>query len=85
MFANILIPIAGDSDGWDALEQARTIARTQESSLTLLYVIQSMAPVYMQRSVGTGFKAQSCSQALAQQAPPSSTKGGACWLECSSA
>jgi nucleotide-binding universal stress UspA family protein len=66
MFANILIPIAGDSDGWDALEQARTIARTQDSSLTLLYVIQSTAPAYVQRSVGVGFKAQSCSQALAQ-------------------
>ena len=66
MFANILIPVAGDSDGWNALEQARTIAQTQNSALTLLYVIQSTAPTYVARRVGVGFKAQSCSQALAQ-------------------
>jgi len=47
MFSTILIPVADDACNWDALELARTLARTADSALMVLYLMPAQAPVYV--------------------------------------
>ena len=47
MFSTILIPVADDACNWDALELARTLARTQGSTLKVLYIVRGEVPVYV--------------------------------------
>ena len=68
MFSTILIPVADDACNWDALELARTLARTQGSTLKLLHIARGEVPVYVvpQMDLPTFAVSQGYAQALAR-------------------